>query len=238
MTQLNDASKPFRKAYIKMQAELPPIEEAADGQEGNRKFKYAPLDQIMPEVQPVLTSHHFGICHQIKAGTLYSTLLHEEGELVSEIDLGFGENWKQNGAAITYARRYNVLTLLNLTPTGEDTMEQMGNVKRNAEQTKKKEDTTKKTETSFIISHVDENGVVSEVTYPRTAKGIKEMIEPFEDSMAHDPQIWFANRDTILDVYNVGKTKGIEVNSPGMGPLPFGEWCETLNNRMQDKEAS
>ena len=243
MTNTRDLAQDFRKAYIKLQAALPPIIEEATGQDGNRKFQYAPLDQIMPKIQPAMTEHGFGIYHQIRGESLYSTLFHESGGCIeSDLPLGMGENWKHNGAAITYARRYNTLTLLNLTPTGEDNLEQQGNVKRNTQARQKPAGQNGKAEgkksTSFIISHVDKDGVVSETAYMRTPKGIKEMIEPFEDSMMNDPQIWFANRDTILEIYNAEKTKAIEIFSPSMGNMPFGEWCETQNRRMDGKEMS
>ena len=238
-----ELAQEFRKAYVKLQAALPPITEDATGQDGNRKFQYAPLDQIMPKVLPEMVKHGFGIYHQIRDETLHSTLFHESGGCIeSDLPLGLSENWKHNGAAITYARRYNTLALLNLTPTGEDNLEQQGNVRRKPQQ---KATAGKATSgaaqkqgnaTSFDISHVDSNGAVTEATYPRTPKGIKDMIDPFEDSMNHDPQIWLANRDAILGIYNADKTKGIEIYSPSMGNMTFGEWCETINNRMQDSQ--
>lgn len=239
MTAKKTETNSFAGALAALQGEMPKIQTTDEGQEGNRKFQYAALDTIMPKIQPSLTKHGFAIVHQVVDGDMVSSLLHISGErVVSTIALGEIGDWKGFGSAMTYARRYNVLSLLNLAPTGEDDMEKGDNQKRKATNTKKSQ--TKEPEKQaekagqFTIQHCDENGEVSEVHYDRTPNGVKNMIERFETSMDHEPSMWFANRDTILDVYN--KAKGVEIVSPAMGSMTFGQWCENLNEKMGKPE--
>lgn len=123
------------KAFIKMQAELPQIEEK--GYNPYFKSKYAPWDAIIEKIRPVLAKHGFAFFHRLEPmvdhetgqptkDTLYVMhLVHVSGgELISSMAL---EEWgeskillQRKGGGMTFLRRYMLVSLLGLS-TGDDT---------------------------------------------------------------------------------------------------------------------
>lgn len=103
-------------------------------------YKYAPLEIILPLIKPFLEKHRLGITHVIKTKQYLKNGVHETGQfLITYIynvddvkdkikcETLIDENVvlaKQNkfmvlGSAITYFRRYHIVTMLGLT-TDED----------------------------------------------------------------------------------------------------------------------
>jgi hypothetical protein len=102
--------------------------------EGKGSYKYAPLDIIMEQCQPILTELGFSIttCSRVNdEGTLLtvSAVLHHKGGHKSEpseftvpIDKAARMNSiQQFGAARSYALRYAITNLLGITTCDEDT---------------------------------------------------------------------------------------------------------------------
>lgn len=234
----------FCLALVELKKVLPKIDKPKTGQEGHREFEYAPLDHIMDKINGNLCDHGFGFFHQVKDSNLVTTLFHVGGHAIqSEQPLGQNPSWKQQGAAITYASRYNVLALLNLTPTGEDNLESQGSDVRRplADENKKAAEQkqppsgmkeNKDKPKSFQVDLVNpESGDVQKNDFGRSPAGIKAMIEPFEASLETDPTTWAANRNTLLELYQTDGAGSVEIFSPAMGNMTFKEWCETLNQR-------
>ena len=93
-------------------------------------YKYAQLDQIIEIVKPVLAEYGLGIIQSphgpIVDGclTLKTIIFHESGQHLIEqfaIPLKEGTNITQDyGSALTYARRYHLLSLFNLAAEDDD----------------------------------------------------------------------------------------------------------------------
>jgi hypothetical protein len=93
-------------------------------------YKYAQLDQIIEIVKPVLAEYGLGIIQSphgpIVDGclTLKTIIFHESGQHLIEqfaIPLKEGTNVTQDyGSALTYARRYHLLSLFNLAAEDDD----------------------------------------------------------------------------------------------------------------------
>jgi len=93
-------------------------------------YKYAQLDQIIEIVKPVLAQYGLGIIQSpngpIVDGclTLKTIIFHESGQHLIEqfaIPLKEGTNVTQDyGSALTYARRYHLLSLFNLAAEDDD----------------------------------------------------------------------------------------------------------------------
>lgn len=113
----------FIKAYAKMYKELPLIGKKTDGY----NYKYAALESILAEWEPVFEKHGFLLEQFTKSGyngewdVVGSVLTHVETGLFREctLTLPVGTDWQQTGSGVTYFKRYTV-TALGRQPVGED----------------------------------------------------------------------------------------------------------------------
>lgn len=113
----------FIKAYAKMYKELPLIGKKTDGY----NYKYAALENILAEWEPVFEKHGFLLEQFTKSGyngewdVVGSVLTHLETGLFREctLTLPVGADWQQTGSGVTYFKRYTV-TALGKQPVGED----------------------------------------------------------------------------------------------------------------------
>ncbi len=93
---------------------------------------YAPLEDIVKIVQPILSEHGFSVSFStqqngIESVKIVCTLMHKDGHTATtELELPTeavtkGMNKMQAiGAAITYGKRYTLCGILNITTTGDD----------------------------------------------------------------------------------------------------------------------
>lgn len=86
------------------------------------KSKYADLPAIMTLLQPKLTENGLVVTSACKDGNLRTEVIHvESGESVSsEFPIGNLTDPQKIGSAITYAKRYNIVALLNLICDQDD----------------------------------------------------------------------------------------------------------------------
>ena len=93
---------------------------------------YAPLEDIVTVVQPILSEHGFSVSFSTQQNGIESVkivciLMHKDGHTATtELELPTeavtkGMNKMQAiGAAITYGKRYTLCSILNITTTGDD----------------------------------------------------------------------------------------------------------------------
>jgi len=121
------AKEAFDRAFTKMQAEMPVIVEYAKTNNGT----YAPLEDIIEQVRPILTKHGFGLSHRTEwpeknVIRVVGILTHEQGherttEFVAGADTSGSKNAVQaQGSTVQYGRRYTTKDLLNIVTRGED----------------------------------------------------------------------------------------------------------------------
>ena len=90
------------------------------------RSKYADLGNVMDACMPALNAHGIAVIQPFVAGefgnTVKTVFLHESGEsLETSIPLILGKNDMQGlGSAITYARRYGLMTLAGIAPEDDD----------------------------------------------------------------------------------------------------------------------
>ena len=248
----------FRQDHLALLQAIPPITKdktaevrgkaKGSGKDYSYTYGYEDLALVMEVIRPLLVAHNFALYHQVtEHHVLQTVLVHATGgRLTTCWPLADLQDPQARGSEHTYARRYNIKDLLNI-PTEEDDDGARAADQHRTQQAQSRAKDAAKTQQprgsgqtaaqkagDFTIQHCDANGEIQEAHYQRTPAGIKSMIERFETSMDHEPQIWFANRDVVLEVYH--KAKAVEIFSPSMGNMTFGEWCETLNNRMGQPE--
>lgn len=114
-----NAKAAFDAAFAEMQAEIPVIIERGH----TDKASYAPLEDVIEPLRPILQKHGFSLSHQSEwpaAGVvkIIGILTHKQGhekrsEFLTQADTGPGRNAVQAlGSAMTYGRRYTTADLL------------------------------------------------------------------------------------------------------------------------------
>lgn len=127
------AKQAFSKDFVEMKGKLPRV--ARTKLNGQTKSRYAPLEDINSDVDPILRAHGFGTSTKILKQTadiitVAAELWHTGGHVEqTTIDVPVDDKGMQGNAnktriqgiasSITYARRYAICALLNIS-TGDD----------------------------------------------------------------------------------------------------------------------
>ena len=113
------------KAFIAAQKDMEPARKAANNP--HFKSKYADLATVQDACFPALHANGFGIQYPHvwdEAGNEFveTRFIHESGEIFStRVRLILGKNDMQGaGSAITYARRYGLMSLAGIAPEDDD----------------------------------------------------------------------------------------------------------------------
>lgn len=110
------------KALFAARQKFPLIDKNKEGQAGNRKFKYAPLEHIRDQTEPMLVANGLMITQGTEGHVLVTRLDHTSGEW-RETRMPVNEehaNMQSYGIEITYRRRYAYNLILGIV-TEEDT---------------------------------------------------------------------------------------------------------------------
>jgi len=131
------AQEKARQAYFnalsELQKELPIIQKTREvyNQDGSLRFKYAPLEDILKEIKPLLVKHGFSYHWKQKSyedGSIEVTCVvtHQQGHSESVTfrtkihETKFMNDIQRLGATITYAKRYTLCSLLGIIVADED----------------------------------------------------------------------------------------------------------------------
>lgn len=113
------------KAFVKFQSEVTNPANTADNP--FFKSKYAPLNEVLNLVRPILTKYGLSIIQSPSAQgdsvTVTTIILHESGEWIrlDPLTLKADKNTAQGiGSAITYARRYALSAALGISSEDDD----------------------------------------------------------------------------------------------------------------------
>jgi len=127
----------FNSEFAEMQAEMPVITKYGEIKvQGQVRSTYAKFEDINEEVKPFLQKHGFAITFKVKSEpksvTVTGILMHnmghrEQTEMMLEADASGSKNTVQSiGSSVSYAKRYILCALLNITTTDEDDDGQAG----------------------------------------------------------------------------------------------------------------
>lgn len=123
----DNAKAAFNAAFAQMQPEIPTIARS----KRTNNAKYAPQEDIVQVVRPILERHGFGLSFRTEwpdknTVRVVGILTHAEGhertsEFLSEADdTGNKNDIQALGSAVTYGRRYTTTDLLNITTKDMD----------------------------------------------------------------------------------------------------------------------
>lgn len=113
------------KAFVAFQADLQPVTKSAT----NPFFKssYAPLNEVMESIQPLLAKHKLAISQFITnlngESALQTVLIHESGQSLEyppQPLLLVKNDPQSQGSATTYARRYGIMAVLGAVADDDD----------------------------------------------------------------------------------------------------------------------
>lgn len=121
------AKRSFARAFAALQSEMPAVQacKAVPNRDGTTRYKFAPYEEIMRQVQPILQKHGFSVTFDTSFGEarmkVACILMHEEGhERRSEFAVRIGSGppgsneMQADGAAKTYAKRGALCDALNI----------------------------------------------------------------------------------------------------------------------------
>lgn len=125
--QEKKAERDFAAAFVKLQAEMPRIEASkpVPDKSGNLKYRFAPFEEIMASVRPVLQANGFTVAFSMSfsEGRIIEecTLQHVGGHSRKNsfaVRIGHGppgsSESQADGAAATYAKRFALCNALNI----------------------------------------------------------------------------------------------------------------------------
>lgn len=128
--ETRQAEKAFTEALSDFQGECPIIAKNKKVSFGTTKYDYAPLDEIVSVIKPLLSKHglsySFDIKTEDKMTFMITTIYHKGGFSKSSFytfdSLGEGSmnQSQKRKSAVTYAKRAGLENALGLVTTGED----------------------------------------------------------------------------------------------------------------------
>ena len=126
--QAIDASKQFAQAFAALQNELPVVQatKAVPNKDGSVRYKFAPYNEIMRQIQPLLSKHGFSVRFSSTNGegrvTMVCTLMHIGGHSIpTEFSARVGQGppgsseSQADGSAASYAQRGALCDALNIS---------------------------------------------------------------------------------------------------------------------------
>ena len=126
--QGKDAERQFAAAFVALQSELNPIaaSKVVPNNDGSARYKFAPYEEIMAAVRPLLLKHGFTVTFSMSFSegrvTQACTLQHLGGHRQTNsfaVRIGKGppgsSEAQGDGAASTYAKRFALTNALNIT---------------------------------------------------------------------------------------------------------------------------
>lgn len=131
--QTKQAEKDFTTAFARLQSEMPTVEanKAVPNRDGTVRYHFAPFEEIMKVVRPLLKQHGFAVSFDSETDekriVAVCTLMHEGGHRQSNrfaVRIGSGPpgstETQADGAAMTYAKRGALCQALNIVVCGMD----------------------------------------------------------------------------------------------------------------------
>lgn len=126
MTAQSKIEASIASAYVAAFAEIEGVTKDAQGQVGQQKYKYADLGSVIAAIKPSLINHGLAFtqpCQPSEDGVTVRTVLHHtSGEWLDLGSLFVPANKKDAqgfGSALTYARRYALVSAFGV-PTEDD----------------------------------------------------------------------------------------------------------------------
>jgi|694.fasta_scaffold12575_10 hypothetical protein len=151
------------------------------------KRKYADINSILDQVEPILHNHGIIILQPIDEDSVCTQLIHvESGEMITScIKLTSGIKAQDLGSEITYFRRYSLQSLLSLQAEDDDGNLASGRVTPAAQQTQaprpapSAKPAAKNDEAMATAGQIGEMGALWSVIREKSPKSLSGIVERF-----------------------------------------------------------
>lgn len=126
MTTTTAKAKTTPEKLAAARVAFPAIHKTQEADTGKYKYRYADLQTVLEAVTPILRAERLELVQTVEVGYLSTLLIDldgpEEGApwLTSAVELPTGATPQVLGSAITYARRYAIVTMLGLVTEEDD----------------------------------------------------------------------------------------------------------------------
>ena len=132
MTTIDNSIADLSSALVSAMADLSDIKKGKEAKistkaGGSYGYKYADLADVIQQIRPVLATHGLAVLqspvsHDNDTVSIYTTLIHRTGQQMTfgPLTLPAGRTAQETGSAITYARRYALLSCLGLAAEDDD----------------------------------------------------------------------------------------------------------------------
>ena len=113
-------------ALVAAMGELSDVPKGQTATAGTYSYQYADLATVLTYVRPILAKHGLAVTQPVTAldGSVVveTVILHTSGESLAfgKLSMPRGQTPQQTGSAITYARRYSLLSTLGLATADDD----------------------------------------------------------------------------------------------------------------------
>ena len=110
-------------AFVKALAAMDDVTVDAKVEAGPIRYKYASLAQVLDEVRPKLRANGLVLSQAPTEIGVFTTIFHESGQWITFPPLHIepaGKTPQNVGSAISYARRYSILSICNLATEDDD----------------------------------------------------------------------------------------------------------------------
>lgn len=119
MTEYIEVRKAFARALMKM----PDLYTDAQANAGRMSYKYMQLPTMLAIVKPVLAEEGLALYQAVENEAVVTCFIHAEtGETlcVGAYPMQISDKAQDQGSALTYARRYSLMTALGVMPDKDD----------------------------------------------------------------------------------------------------------------------
>lgn len=108
---------PIHEAMAIVQSKVENLAREADGQSGGAKFKYATLDSVLTMLRPLMAEVGLSVRQFVQDDTLRTVIIdsHGAGLDCGAYNMGPFTTDQKRGAAISYARRYQLSAIFFVT---------------------------------------------------------------------------------------------------------------------------
>ena len=116
----------FYAALVAALGELSEVPKGQTASAGTYQYNYADLGTVLTYVRPILAKHGLAVTQPVTAldgnVVVETVILHTSGESLAfgKLSMPRGQTPQQTGSAITYARRYSLLSTLGLATADDD----------------------------------------------------------------------------------------------------------------------
>lgn len=110
-------------AFAKALAEMPDITKGRTADTGSYKYKYADLSDVLDAVKTTLAKHGLAVSQWPSDEGVHTAVMHDKGGVIlfPPLKVGDGKGTpQQQGSAITYARRYALMSICGIATEDDD----------------------------------------------------------------------------------------------------------------------